>query len=804
MLEIDRAQAERFLTLLDEEAEGFTFQTLDDRKSATKRGGLVHTLHGSLGEHFDRLRDLNQKGAGIFVTVNRTDLKGRKKENITGIRAIWQDDDGNGSGLPVEPHVVVQTSIGKFHRYVFTDGPVSDEAGFNAAMGYMVQECGSDPNAVDLPRILRLPGFLHMKNPSNSQLVKIVSESGEVPLNWAKLKDIFKRSGNTSSCVSARSALSGGITDWIEQIRNRENFHDSLLRFTGSLVSKGLSQSDVSELAKLAMNSVPESGRDERWDERVGEIPRMIKGAVDKGFSKKEDDWSDPEEIMHIERPDPYPIDALPDEIRAAVLEAQGFFQAPIAMVATSALSSLSLASQARADVSRTSGLEGPVSIFSLTIAESGERKSACDAKFMVPIREYQEYEAFVRSSEIKAYEASLESWKSQVSGLKASIQASKKDGSDVSKAQEQLQDLYQKQQPVRPKVPRLIFSDITPEELVSQLGKGWPSAGVCSSEAGIVFGSYGMSKDSVMRNFSVYNKLWDGGSVEFDRKTSDSGSVKNGRLTVSLQVQSETLRAFMSGNGALARGIGFLARFLICRPESTQGTRHFVEPPQGWPSLTRFHWRLREILNEDVEFSEDGSPIFEMLYLSPEAKEVWVDLYNLIESRLGKFGDLSLIPDVASKSPENIARLAALFCLYDGGKVVQVNHVERAGKIALWYLEESRKFFASFSIDSSDAALLDRWLIDYCLKHETNSLKRSDALQYGPYRLRNADKLKAPLKDLQELGRLRLRKESTTQMIYVNPHLIAANSAKSVPESISEFSNQALKDQEGFRHAAL
>jgi len=35
-----------------------------------------------------KLLTLNKQGYGVFVTINKTDSKGRKTENIGGIRAI--------------------------------------------------------------------------------------------------------------------------------------------------------------------------------------------------------------------------------------------------------------------------------------------------------------------------------------------------------------------------------------------------------------------------------------------------------------------------------------------------------------------------------------------------------------------------------------------------------------------------------------------------------------------------------------------------------------------------------------------
>ena len=93
-------------------------------------------------------------------------------------------------------------------------------------------------------------------------------------------------------------------------------------------------------------------------------------------------DWPDPLPLVTKIEPEPYPLDAMPDTIRAAVVEVQQFTKAPTALVASSALGALSLAVQALTDVKRAEKLTGPVGLFLLTIADSGERKSTCDEFF--------------------------------------------------------------------------------------------------------------------------------------------------------------------------------------------------------------------------------------------------------------------------------------------------------------------------------------------------------------------------------------------------------------------------------------
>lgn len=180
---------EKYLTLLAESVDNFTFQTFDDDRLRNDKS-LVKVLHGTLENHFEQLCELNGKGAGIFVTVNETDLNGRKIENILDVRAIFQEADRQGVPIPrLTPHIVIQTSPGKFHRYWLTHGGGNAISEFKLVMNTMVSDYGSDPNARDLARVLRLPGFYHQKNPSCPFMVQILETSMSQPYTWDQIKE---------------------------------------------------------------------------------------------------------------------------------------------------------------------------------------------------------------------------------------------------------------------------------------------------------------------------------------------------------------------------------------------------------------------------------------------------------------------------------------------------------------------------------------------------------------------------------------------------------------------------------------
>ncbi|MER2528718.1 MAG: DUF3987 domain-containing protein [Candidatus Competibacter denitrificans] len=183
------AAAERLLTALDDSAEFYTFQTFDDHP-ARKDRTLARILHGSLNQHHIDLQRLQARGAGVYVTVNATDGQGRKLANMVRPRALWCEWDHRYRPLPewpLDPHLVVETSQGKYHLYwMAADLSWAD---FDTLMASLVA-LGSDPNAKDRARVLRLPGFWHQKTTTPFQ-VRIVKDNPCLPYTREDLLAAF-------------------------------------------------------------------------------------------------------------------------------------------------------------------------------------------------------------------------------------------------------------------------------------------------------------------------------------------------------------------------------------------------------------------------------------------------------------------------------------------------------------------------------------------------------------------------------------------------------------------------------------
>lgn len=488
------------------------------------------------------------------------------------------------------------------------------------------------------------------------------------------------------------------------------------------------------------------------------------------------DAWPEPQPLIAQITPEEYPLDALPDSVRCAVQEVAGFVKAPIPLIATSALAALSMAIQAFVDVQRADKLSGPCGLFLLAIADSGERKSTCDGFFTKPIRDYEVRIQEAAKPLITAFKSEHEAWEAQRSGLKEKIKMLAKEGRSSAAQVQELRRL-DSDEPTAPRVPRMIYGDATPEALTYALAKQWPSGGVISSEAGSVFGSHGMGKDSVMRNLAALNQLWDGATLPVERRSSESFTVRGARLTMALQVQETTIRAFFESTKGLARGTGFLARFLVSWPMSTQGTRMFTEAPENWPALAAFNNLLAAILERPAPIDDDGALTPAMLTLSPNAKAAWVTFHDTIESELSTGRELYDVRDVASKTADNAARLAALFHVFSGNiGPIDLDAMESGARIAAWHLTEARRFLGELAMPAelANPARLESWLLDYCKRENTDIVPTREVQRCGPGGLRDKASFKEAVTELTELGRVRLVQDGKKRMVQIHPALLA------------------------------
>mgnify|MGYP003382022743 CR=1 FL=1 len=472
----------------------------------------------------------------------------------------------------------------------------------------------------------------------------------------------------------------------------------------------------------------------------------------------------------------PYPLDALPGAIGDAVREVVDFVQCPPAMAACSALSSLSVAAQGLVNVSRGPDLIGPISVFTLTVADSGERKSECDKRFSEALRQWERDQLKLIAPDLANSRADHAAWEQERDAVRANIKKARAKGESTEEARKELAEL-EEGKPRSVREPRLLLESETAENLAWTLGRpdGWPSAGLLSSEAGVIFGGHSMRPDSIMQSLAILNKFWSDELLRVGRRTSESFEVDGARLTMGLAVQPEAVQTFFEKSQGLARGTGFLARFLFAWPGSTQGTRLYRDGPRHWPGLQAYQSRLRSFLEIPLKFDESDRLSPMLLAMQPEAFEIWRAFYDGVEREQSVLGELFDLRDVASKAADNCARVAALFHVLQHGPIgtIAAQDVAAAARIVTWHLAEAKRFLGELSLPLtiSNAAKLEFWLIAVCHRQNVAAVAMRDVMNRGPNPVRRKEALQAALKELIDANRVRLTQDGRT--IEINPALL-------------------------------
>lgn len=456
---------------------------------------------------------------------------------------------------------------------------------------------------------------------------------------------------------------------------------------------------------------------------------------------------------------DQYPTRDLPEQLERVVLEVERRIQSPVPIVAASMLSTMSIACQGLFDVQLPSGPTVPPSLFFLTVADSGERKSATDKVFTRSIMEYEHRQDEQREKALRDYEAKSDVWELRRQEIESRLKKAIREEKPTAELEGRLANL-RCERPVLPKLPRLTYNDTTVEALLHGMNSTWPHAALVSDEAASVLNG------RAMQQVAVFNELWDGKSeVRVDRRSSNSFVVHDGRITLSLMVQEKPFQQFRDRNGGAAWETGLLSRMLIARPTSRQGSRTYGDSDAGSVKddeiMNWFSARVDELLNASYQRHVEGAtrPV---LQFDDQAKAKWAEFARHFESGLGYAGQLKDIGGFVSKISNNLARIAGLihyFCQYEGP--ISGDTMWRAAALSEWYVYQHKRILGdqdSASFQEDCANQLEHWLrIQFNRSNGIRThFKTSELYRLGPRKIRARDDMNMAIDSLSRKWKIR------------------------------------------------
>lgn len=436
----------------------------------------------------------------------------------------------------------------------------------------------------------------------------------------------------------------------------------------------------------------------------------------------------DPQPLIRaIPQGEPYPVTAL-GPLQEAVKAVQGMTLAPIAIPAASALAVASLAVQAFVDVETLGGAR-PVSLYALTIAASGERKSSCDAPLMAGLSAFEKAEAMAQRDAFLSWQNKQALWKGDRDRILGDARKGK--GEKKTAAEADLRALGS--EPTAPPSADRTVTEPTFEGLTRKFAEGMPTLGIFSDEGGQFLGGFAMSSDNRQKTLAALNDLWQGNPIRRTRAGEGSTTLFGRRLAVHLMVQPGVARAFMAD--PMASDTGFLPRFLICEPPSTIGTRLQADIRQNAAALAAFEARLRAILERPLPMDSETRDLTpRLLPLAPGARDMLAAYADQVERKQAPGKSFATVRGYASKAAEQAGRIAGVLTAWANldAPEVTLQTMDDAIRLADFYLGEASRLAdaASVSAEIERAEALRVWLLT---RWEHPEILPSEILRHAP-----------------------------------------------------------------------
>jgi hypothetical protein len=440
-----------------------------------------------------------------------------------------------------------------------------------------------------------------------------------------------------------------------------------------------------------------------------------------------------------------YPAHAL-GQLRQVADAIHDITQAPIAICAQSVLGVAALAAQGIADAETLHG-RAPCSLFLLTVAQSGERKSACDRLAMAGVWAFEAELAESHKVELLEHRNRLDIWEAR----RADIVKSVKGDRDPNAKLADLAALGSKPEP--PLDPYIISVDPTIEGIVRNMPNLRPALGLFSDEAGAFIGGHGMNSENRLKTMAGLSGLWDGRPASRWRAGDGVTAFPGRRLSMHLMAQPVAAAGLLADT--MANGQGFLARYLMTEPPSAIGTRlREGHAAASQDIVDNFNRRIGDMLRRPLPLQEGTRNQLDMplLVLSQGARGLLQKFAFAMEVAQAKGGLLEAARPFASKAAEHAARLAAVLTLYEYSVAREVNVETTANAIELtdYYVGEAARLAgaASISVEVSEATRLLQWLLE---TWSDPFISVSDAVRSGPSHLRESDKVKRAIAVLEK-----------------------------------------------------
>jgi replicative DNA helicase len=463
----------------------------------------------------------------------------------------------------------------------------------------------------------------------------------------------------------------------------------TLASLAGSMRRRGIGESVIRVALKVVNAEQCKPPLSEGEVDEIGRSVSRYPAGADETEGEATGEWPKPVPLNRPIEVAPFPVDALPSDLRAMVEAVAQSRQVPVDLPAMLGLGVIAACGSNRIRVQMNESYSEPLNLYVVAALFPGERKSSTFADMTAPLIEAEKRRREEAAPRIRAEKEKWEINEEQRKKLRRDIarQADPEERSRLSSEAEVLA----KGMAEPPSEPRLLVSDATPEKVASLMASNNGRLAQMDAEGGCFFNIIG-GRYSDLPNFDVYLRGHSGDAFCVDRM-GRSESIKNPGLTLVLTIQPGILIGFSKTPEFRNRGL--LARFLYAVPSSRVGSRKFVNagiPRSVADRYTKTIDRLLAVPDpplSSVSSVSNSEKADYTLLLSAEAERVWIDNYERAERMMADRGSLSHIRDWAGKLPGTVLRIAGCLHLVDQPRTPWKTRISRKTMAAAWRIGE-------------------------------------------------------------------------------------------------------------------
>lgn len=381
----------------------------------------------------------------------------------------------------------------------------------------------------------------------------------------------------------------------------------------------------------------------------------------------------------------PTVVDQLTDQMREAVWAIAVAEQCPDAIALQAVLTTVAIAgNQLNRRVTFNGTRVQPISLFILTIGASGLGKSAALNRCMKPIRQRDDRALQSFSAVEQKFDQEDQKWSAELRRLKARRRRAESKPVALAEAirenapgepDEIDQEIraHEQRKPTKPVLKRTLVSGITSGALFDEMARQNGAIALVCDEG------HALDRAGFLKVPGHFAGLWSSETLTDDRRDMKPVVIFNPRLNVSVSLQKAEFDRRLISNSSV-RNSGLLARFLIFWAIPNFGLRDFTRSTESADrALERFADRIQQCLDR-VSTDEFAGPEPVIMSFAEDARLLLHDFQKLLESSQIPGCPLHGFHDVASKSFDQVLRVAACIELFESGAdIIGVRAVQAA-----------------------------------------------------------------------------------------------------------------------------